>query len=229
MIVIGNEILSGRTHDKNTHHLAGELTAMGIELREGRVVPDIKQEIADAVNYARERYDYVFTSGGIGPTHDDITAESIAYAFGVECEINDEARKVLEEYYGDKLNDARLLMARVPKGGSLVENPATGAPAFKVENVYVFAGVPRIFAAMLDAAKAELVGGEPIKAANIFTNKYESEIAADLGDIQNKYPQVDIGSYPQMKSGEYGVSIVLRGDDEELISSAMTEIKGFLK
>ncbi len=226
LIVIGNEILSGRTQDTNTSWLAGALNEAGISLAEVRVVPDIEAEIVAAVNALRARYDYVFTTGGIGPTHDDITAQSIANAFGVALEKNTQAYQMLVDYYGDptEVTPARAKMAMIPVGAALVSNPVSGAPGFRLENVYTFAGVPRIMQGMFDSIRAELQGGKPVMSGTVACDLAESVIAAGLSGIQEKWPEVDIGSYPTYRGGAAGLSVVARSLDEASLDRVMEEI-----
>jgi molybdenum cofactor synthesis domain-containing protein len=195
-LIIGEEILSGRTNDKNLNFLALGLGEIGIELREARVIGDEEDEIIGAINDLRQKYDYVFTSGGIGPTHDDITSGSIAKAFGVEIELNQEAEEILHKHYGVEINEARLKMAMIPKGASLLDNPVSSAPGFFIENVFVMAGVPKIFQAMFFAAKKELKTGKKTESREFKTNLVESRIAKDFANLQKQYPNVAMGSYP---------------------------------
>jgi molybdenum cofactor synthesis domain-containing protein len=225
LIIIGNEILSGRTQDKNLAWLAEKLNAQGIALREVRVVPDIASEIAEAVNALRAKHSYVFTTGGIGPTHDDITSASIAEAFGVALHRHPEAEAILRGYYsGDQLNEARLKMADTPLGATLIPNPVSAAPGFVMENVYVFAGVPRIMQAMFDCVKDQLEGGTPTRSASVTTNLTEGNIAHALGTIQHAYEDLDIGSYPVFKQGVLATTLVVRGTAQERIDACMREI-----
>lgn len=220
-VMIGDEILSGRTEDKNLNFLAKNLTEMGIALREVRVVPDVEDEIIFAVNEVRKRFDYVFTSGGIGPTHDDITSLAIVRAFDDELVQNEEATKILEYYYGkENLNEARLKMAFVPRGANLLDNPVSSAPGFRIENVFVMAGVPKIFQAMFAAASKELIGGKKVRSKEIKISLTESVIAKDLEDLQKKYPQVSMGSYPF----EGGTSLVFRSNQYETLEKSVTEM-----
>lgn len=217
--MIGDEILSGRTEDKNLNFLAKNLTEMGINLREVRIVPDIENEIIFAVNEVRKKFDYVFTSGGIGPTHDDITSLAIAKAFEDELVQNIEATEILEKYYGkENLNEARLKMAFVPRKARLLDNPVSSAPGFRIENVFVMAGVPKIFQAMFAAASKELNGGKKIKSKEVKTTLTESILAKDLENLQKKYPQVTMGSYPF----DGGTSLVFRSNDYELLEESAT-------
>ena len=226
-IIIGNEILSGRTQDTNLKYLALKLSALGIRLKEVRVIPDIEQVIIDTINELRANSDYVFTSGGIGPTHDDITTESVAKAFGVKAEINDEALRRLTKQYekpGD-LNESRKKMAIIPVGAALIDNPISSAPGFKIGNVHVMAGVPSIFQAMVDNILPNLKGGKPIISMTITASISEGKLAGPLGDIQKKFPQVDIGSYPHIRDGKLGTSLVTRGLDASAVKEADLAIR----
>jgi molybdenum cofactor synthesis domain-containing protein len=219
LAVIGDEILSGRTQDKNVAQLANWLNAQGIRLAEVRIVPDDIGRIAEAVNALRAAHDYLFTTGGIGPTHDDITVDAIAHAFGVEVEVRPEARAILEDYYRDRpggLNEARLRMARVPKGAELIANPSSGAPGVKLDNVYILAGVPYIAASMMEALSGKLEGGRPMVSVTVGARAAESEVAELLRDTEAAHPGVAIGSYPFFKDGGYGANFVIRSDDGEL-------------
>lgn len=230
LIVIGNEILSGRTEDKNTPYLAKKLTEIGIGLREVRVVPDVEQEIVEAVNACRVRYDYVFTTGGIGPTHDDITSDCVAKAFGVKNVIHPEALAILGGHYAEKdLNEARLRMAHTPEGAVLVENPISLAPGYQIENVFVLAGVPLIMQAMFDSLRHRLVGGPPVRSHTIRCELPEGKIAKGLGRIQEAYPDVEIGSYPFFRGGVAGCNLVLRGTDEGRLARAVDEVRGLIR
>ena len=219
MIVIGDEILSGRTKDRNIGHLADIMTAIGIDLKEVRIVPDEEDEIASAVNAVRVRYDYVFTTGGIGPTHDDITADAIAKAFGVSIDVDPRARAMLLEYIAEKdLNEARLRMARIPDGADLVVNSVSKAPGFRLGNVYVMAGVPRIMHAMLEAILPELRKGAPMLSRTVLANAKEGDIAAPLGEIAKRYPKAIIGSYPFLdEAGRPNTNLVVRTRDAALL------------
>ena len=226
LVVIGNEILSGRTQDTNTNFIANKLSDQGVRLLEVRVIPDIESVIIETVNTLRAIHDYVFTTGGIGPTHDDITAESIANAFGVPLEINDEAFRILEEYYGiEELTPARTKMARIPQGGALIANPVSAAPGFRIENVYVFAGIPRVMQAMMNNIIAELKGGEPMLNTSVACSLPESEMAIDVGKLQKRYDgHIEIGSYPHFRAGVLGLSIVLRATDRAILKKATDEL-----
>ena len=214
LIIIGNEILSGRTKDKNLAYLAEWLNEIGIQLYEVRVIRDDEDEIIDCVNLLRKKFDYVFTTGGIGPTHDDITTESIAKAFGVELETNPDALKILQGYYkkGD-LNEARLKMTLLPIGAELVENPVTKAPGFKMDNVFVMAGIPSIMQGMLEGARVFLETGTKMSSKSIDVFMPESFVATELSQIQDNYLNVEIGSYPFNKDGKFGTSLVMRSTD----------------
>ncbi len=221
LLIIGNEILSGRTQDANLSVLGKRCDALGIRLAEARVIPDIEECIVDAVNACRAAFDYVFTTGGIGPTHDDITAAAVARAFGVTLERNAQASAALGQYYEEgQLTAPRLKMADVPVGAVLVENPLSGAPGFKLENVFVLAGVPRVFAAMLDGLGDRLAQGAPIITTGVATNLAESVIAGGLGALQQQYPDIDMGSYPRLRNGRAEVSLVLRGTDSGRLRQA---------
>ena len=228
MIVIGDEILSGRTRDSNMHHLAGQLTEVGIDLSEVRMIGDESATIIAAVQAMSAAYDYVFTSGGIGPTHDDITADCIANAFGASIDVRDDARAILAAHYeraGTELNEARLRMARIPDGASLIDNPVSAAPGFKLENVHVMAGVPSVFTAMVASVLPTLTGGEPLISKTFRVDRGEGDIAGPLGALADAFPGLSIGSYPFQKDGKYGAHIVIRGNDEGQIDAAMAQLK----
>lgn len=231
ILVIGNEILSGKTQDANIAWMAARLGAKGIPLLEVRIVPDEEDAIVEAVNALRGKYLYVFTTGGIGPTHDDITADSIAKAFEAPIGINVEARKILEEHYTKKnveLNDARLRMARIPVGGTLIPNPVTVAPGFFLENVYVMAGAPEIMQGMFLAIEPTLEEGKPVLSATVNCNQKEGDIAQELGGIQKQYDDIAIGSYPHM--GEKpSLSLVLRGTDEKRLAAATHKVADLIR
>ena len=231
VIVIGNEILSGRTQDKNVAHIAVTLNEVGVRLSEVRVVPDIEAEIVDAVNTLRAKFDYVFTTGGIGPTHDDITAECVAKAFGQKLIQNPEATRRLVEHYQHsemELNEARMRMANTPEHATLIDNPISTAPGFRVENVFVMAGVPSIMRAMLDGVKGGLAGGVPVLSRTVLCNLGEGMVAGGLGEIQKRYPEVDIGSYPQYARGEFRVSLVMRGIDAAELDACADEVRAMV-
>jgi len=225
LIIIGNEILSGRTQDKNLSYLANWLNEIGIQLSEVRIIRDEEGIIIETVNYLRKTYNYVFTTGGIGPTHDDITSLSIARAFNVDLEINDKALSILKEYYKDsELTDARMKMTMMPKGAELVENPISRAPGFKMENVFVMAGIPLIMQGMLEGARQYLKGSDVIKSTSVDVFTPESNVAEELAQLQNKFPNVEIGSYPFSKENKFGTSLVLRSKDEELLNNCKLEL-----
>ncbi|ODU69653.1 MAG: molybdopterin-binding protein [Novosphingobium sp. SCN 66-18] len=215
LIVIGDEILSGRTQDKNIAQIATWLGVQGIRLREVRVVPDVMDAIVEAVNTLRARNDYLFTTGGIGPTHDDITVDAVAQALGVDVEIHPDARKVLEDYYATRggLNEGRLRMARVPAGASLIENRMSGAPGIRIGNVFLMAGVPHITAQMLDGLTGTLEGGLPLQSATIGCWVPESEIAELLSKTERAFDGCQIGSYPFFREGRVGANFVIRSTD----------------
>lgn len=215
LLIIGNEILSGRTHDKNIPYIATKLNAAGIRLREVRVVADVPDAIIEAVNGLRQRYDYVFTTGGIGPTHDDITSENIAAAFGVKLVRHPEAERILRAHYdAATINEARLSMADMPEGATLIPNPVSSAPGFTIGNVHVMAGVPKICQAMVDWLIPSLTGGAPVLSVSITTNLPEGAIADGLTAIAEQFGDVDIGSYPNYKHGEFSTTLVVRSPDD---------------
>ena len=227
LAVIGDEILSGRTQDKNVAQVAAWLNEQGIRLEEVRVVPDRIERIVEAVNALRAKHDYLFTTGGIGPTHDDITVDAIAAAFGVEVVIDPSARRILEDYYDGRpggLTEARLRMARVPAGAELVKNPSSGAPGIKMGNVYVLAGVPGIAASMLEALTGKLEGGRPMVSVTIGARAPESDVADLLRETEEAHPGVAIGSYPFFKDGRYGANFVIRSEDGELARLTSEEL-----
>ena len=230
VIIIGNEILSGRTQDKNLGWLAKELNKSGIQLTEARVIPDVEQTIIDTVNYARKQFSYVFTTGGIGPTHDDITSATIAKTFGVALEKNPEAVAILTRHYGAKnLNPARLKMAEIPAGATLIYNPVSAAPGFKIENVYVMAGVPSIMQAMFDNIRHTLTGNAQMLSRTLSAYITEGIIAEQLTAIANSYDNVEIGSYPFMRNNRLGTSLVTRSIDESSLNAAYGQIKSMLQ
>lgn len=225
VLVIGNEILSGRTKDANLAYIAEKLSGIGVRLREARVVPDVEEEVVAALDALRSRYTYVFTTGGIGPTHDDITSACVAKAFGVPLERNAEAVARLERHYAPgQLNEARLRMANVPAGGILIDNPISQAPGFQIGNVFVMAGVPNIMQAMLDGILPRLVGGPELHARTVACALGEGVIAADLSALQDRYPDLEIGSYPYFRNGFFGTSLVLRGTGEDRVVAAADEL-----
>ncbi len=228
VLIIGNEILSGRTKDSNLAWLAEKLNEAGIRLREARVVSDVEDDIVRAVNEVRARYDYVFTTGGIGPTHDDITADCVAKAFGVRLLEHPEALARLMSNYANPaadLNAARRRMARIPEGGILIDNPVSKAPGFQIGNVYVMAGVPRIMQAMFDGIRHRLKGGKPMLSRSISAEIPEGRMADGLTALQNRYADLEIGSYPFYRLGKVGAAIVLRGTERGRIDAAAEELK----
>ena len=229
ILIIGNEILSGRTQDTNTSTLATWLNSIGVKVGEVRVIPDIEKTIIDTLNVLRANYNYVFTSGGIGPTHDDITAESISKAFEIKYEIHKEAYKILEAYYKPgEFNEGRQKMVWMPENANLILNPTSGAPGFNVENVFCLPGVPSILKSMLGGLTNKIVGGEPILSHTISLRTVESEIANSLTKVQNNNLDVEIGSYPFFQAGKLGVSIVIRSEDQSKIDNCNSQILKFV-
>jgi len=230
IIIIGNEVLSGRTKDLNTSTLSIWLNSIGIIVQEVRVIPDNEKTIIDTVNELRNKFDYIFTTGGIGPTHDDITAESISKAFNLEYGFHKEAFSILEKYYeAGEFNEGRQKMAKMPINAKLILNPSSGAPGFYVENVFCLPGVPSILKAMIGGISNILVGGDPILSKTINLRTYESEIAKSLTNVQNNNKDVEIGSYPFFRQGKLGVSIVLRSIDQNKIDNSSSQILEFVK
>ena len=230
ILIIGNEILSGRTVDKNTSFIAKWLSDLGISVEEVRVIPDKENIIVNSVNELRNKYQYVFTTGGIGPTHDDITSESIAKAFGKKYDYNKEAYSILEKYYENSdFNEGRKKMARMPEGANLIYNKQGSAPAFYIDNVFVLPGIPSYVELMLPPLKNLLIQGKKIISISCDAKVRESSIAVDLSNIQNKYPDVDIGSYPYSSEGVFGTVLVIRSIDEEKIHNCKTEIEHMLQ
>ena len=229
IIIIGNEILSGRTKDLNTSSISIWLNSLGIKVKEVRVIPDIEQTIINTVNELRKKFDYIFTSGGIGPTHDDITALSLSKAFNLTYGLHKEAFKILETYYKPgEFNEGRQKMAWMPTEAKLILNPTSGAPGFYVENVFCLPGVPSILQAMLGGLSNELVGGLPIISHTINLRTVESEIAKPLTFVQDNNKDVDIGSYPFFRAGKLGVSIVLRSENQSKINVCNSQILDFV-
>ena len=229
ILIIGNEILSGRTQDTNTSTLATWLNSIGVKVVEVRVVPDEEKIIVETLNFFRKTCDYVFTTGGIGPTHDDITAQSVAKAFGKKYEIHKEAYKILESYYKPgEFNDGRQKMVWMPSNADLILNPTSGAPGFCVENVFCLPGVPSILKSMLGGLKNKIVGGEPILSHTISLRTVESEIANSLTKVQEENKDVEIGSYPFFHAGKLGVSIVLRSENQSKIDQCNSQILKFV-
>ena len=227
LVVIGDEILSGRTHDKNIAQVASWLQVQGIRLSEVRVVPDVMERIVEAVNALRDAYDYLFTTGGIGPTHDDITVDAVAAALGVPVVVHPQARAILERYYADKpggLTEARLRMARVPEGGELIPNRMSGAPGIKLGNIHLMAGVPHITAGMLDALTGTLQGGAPLLSETVGCWVPESEVATLLRDVEKAHEHCQIGSYPFFREGRVGANFVVRSTDPEALSACIAAL-----
>ena len=230
ILIIGNEILSGRTQDTNTSTLSLWLNSLGVSVHEARVIADIEEKIVSSVNLLRNLYDYVFTTGGIGPTHDDITAQSISKAFNLEYEIHKEGYKILEAYYKPgEFNEGRQKMIWMPRNAKLILNPTSGAPGFRVENVFCLPGVPSILKSMLGGLKNDIVGGKPILSLTINLRTVESEIAKSLTKVQENNKDVEIGSYPFFQAGKLGVSIVVRSDDQDKINICNSQILEFVK
>ncbi len=230
IIIIGNEILSGRTQDTNTSTISKWLNSLGIKVQEVRVIPDVEKIIVDTVNELRKKYDYIFTTGGIGPTHDDITASSISKAFNLTYGPHNEAMLLLEKYYKPgEFNEGRQKMAWMPTKANLIYNPTSGAPGFNVENVFCLPGVPSILKSMLGDISHKLVGGEPILSQTINLRTVESEIAKSLSIVQDNNKDVDIGSYPFFRAGKLGVAIVLRSSIQSQIDKCNLEIIKFVK
>ena len=228
MLVIGDEILSGRTRDANMYHLAGQLAEQGIDLKEVRVVSDDPKAIIAAVQSLSDSYSHVFTSGGIGPTHDDITADCIAKAFGVHINVRDDARAIHQAHYDAQkqpLNEARLRMARIPVGASLIDNPVSKAPGFTLKNVHVMAGVPSIFQAMTASVLPSLTGGQPLISQTYRVERGEGDIALPLGALAEAFPELSIGCYPFQKDGLFGANVVIRGTDFGMLDQAMARLK----
>jgi len=230
ILIIGNEILSGRTQDTNTSTLATWLNSIGVKVNEVRVIPDVEKTIVETLNVLRGENDYVFTTGGIGPTHDDITASSVSKAFGLKYEIHKEAFKILENYYQPgEFNKGRQRMVWMPENAKLILNPTSGAPGFSVENVFCLPGVPSIMKSMLGGLKNKIVGGKPILSHTISLRTVESEIANSLTKVQDKNQDVEIGSYPFFHAGKLGVSIVIRSEDQSKIDLCNSQILEFIK
>ena len=229
ILIIGNEILSGRTQDTNTSTLATWLNSIGVKVEEVRVIPDIEKTIIETLNALRTSYNYVFTTGGIGPTHDDITAASVSKAFGLKYQIHEEAYKILEAYYKHgEFNEGRQKMVWMPENANLILNPTSGAPGFNVENVFCLPGVPSILKSMLGGLTNSIVGGEPILSLTISIRTVESEIADSLTKVQNNNQDVEIGSYPFFQAGKLGVSIVIRSESQTKIDNCNSQILKFV-
>jgi molybdenum cofactor synthesis domain-containing protein len=230
VVIIGNEILSGRTQDENLAFLAKGLNEVGIRLREAQVIPDEAAVIIATINEVRRKFDYVFTTGGIGPTHDDITSASIAEAFGVPLILHPEAKRLLESHYPPgALNEARLRMARVPEGAVLLPNPISRAPGFRIENVYVLPGVPQIMQAIFSELRHRLRGGARLYSRSVSCALSEGALAKDLGALQERYSDLEIGSYPYFRRSDFGVTLVLRGTEKERLAAAVEELKALIR
>lgn len=228
MLVIGDELLSGRTHDANMHYLAKELTEIGISLTEARFIRDDPAAIVSNIIELSKRFDYLFTSGGIGPTHDDITTDCVAEAFEKKASIRSDALKILQEYYDGKdieLNEARLRMARIPETAELIDNPISAAPGYVIENVYVMAGVPKIFQSMLKTVTPKLEKGLPTLSLSIKIYKGEGDIALDLEEMVKTFDHLNFGSYPFSEKGVHGTNIVIRGNDKKLMEEAEDKVR----
>ena len=230
IIIIGNEVLSGKTLDTNSNYLCKELYEIGMECKEVTVIQDVEGAIIEKVNLFRDKYDFVFTTGGIGPTHDDITSQSISKAFNDNLVLNKIAKKRLEKHYSDEtLTSARLKMAYLPSKSIIIDNPVSIAPGFSIENVHVFPGVPKIFQVMLKEFIKKVGKQKKFFKKNITTEIPEGIFAEFVGDVQKKYPDIEIGSYPFFHAGKLGVSIVLRSEDQSKIDDCSSEIKDFIK
>ena len=230
IIIIGNEILSGRTQDINVMPVSNWLNELGVKLDEVRIIPDIEDSIIKTVNDVRKKFNYVFTTGGIGPTHDDITSRSIAKAFNLSYGYHKEAYEILEQYYGkSEFNEGRKKMAMLPNKALLILNPSSGAPGFIIDNVYCLPGVPSILKSMLGELNSKIIGGKKILSKTMNLKTVESEIAESLERVQNKFKDIEIGSYPFFRKGKVGVSIVIRSTEEKLISICYKDIEDFIK
>ena len=225
VLIIGNEILSGRTQDTNLAYLAKKLNEYGIQIREARVVPDVEADIVAALNALRSRYDYVFTTGGIGPTHDDITADCVAAAFGVDLVISEPIAEIIRRRpAAPEIMEARMRMARIPRGGGLIDNPL-GPPGFYIENVYVMAGIPRVMQQMIDSLQGKLRGGASVRSRSVTAYLSEGQIARRLGQIQDGFSHIDLGSYPFHREDRYGTTLVMRGTDEAGLDAMLEQVK----
>ncbi len=230
VVIIGNEILSGRTQDTNLAHIALQLNEWGVRVREARVVPDVLETVVAAVNEARAAFDYVFTTGGIGPTHDDITVDCIAAAFDVPVVMSDEIAAVIRRRPAPPhVMESRMRMARIPQGASLVRNPTGGPQGFRMDNVFVMAGIPAVMQAMLSTLGDQLEGGSVVHSRSVTAHLGESEIADGLEDIQRRYPHIDLGSYPFYRDNVYGTTLVMRGADETALERVLAEVRGIIE
>ena len=230
VVIIGNEILSGRTQDTNLAHIALQLNEWGVRVREARVVPDVLETVVAAVNEARAAFDYVFTTGGIGPTHDDITVDCIAAAFDVPVVVSEEIAAVIRRRPAPPhVMESRMRMARIPQGASLVPNPTGGPQGFRMDNVFVMAGIPAVMQAMLSTLGDQLEGGSVVRSRSVTAHLGESEIADGLEDIQQRYPHIDLGSYPFYRDNVYGTTLVMRGADETALERVLAEVRGIIE
>ena len=230
VVIIGNEILSGRTQDTNLAHIALQLNEWGVRVREARVVPDVLETVVAAVNEARAAFDYVFTTGGIGPTHDDITVDCIAAAFDVPVVVSEEIAAVIRSRPAPPhVMESRMRMARIPQGASLVRNPTGGPQGFRMDNVFVMAGIPAVMQAMLSTLGDQLEGGSVVYSRSVTAHLGESEIADGLEDIQRRYPHIDLGSYPFYRDNVYGTTLVMRGADETALDRVLAEVRGIIE
>lgn len=230
ILVIGDEVLSGRTQDVHVSHIAKELGQVGIAVKEARIIADDRDAIVAAVNHCRAAYTYVLTTGGIGPTHDDITSEAVAAAFGVPYEFHPQAKALLQDYYKEQdFNEGRQRMAKMPRGAQLIDNPVSVAPGFQMDNVFVMAGVPSIAHAMLQGVLARLSGGAVLQSRSISGQATEGQIAAPLGQIQEKFPDLMLGSYPYYRNKGFGLSVVIRGTDEAQLEAAVQEVEAMFR
>ncbi len=230
LIIIGNEILSGRTQDTNLAHLAKELNELGVRMVEARVIPDVEETIIDTVNECRKLFDYVFTTGGIGPTHDDITADCIAAAFNTELYMHPDIVEIIQRREAPpEVMESRLRMARIPKGAELIENPTGGPPGFQMENVFVMAGVPLVMQAMVSTFNRERIkGGDPVRSRSVGAYLSEGQVAVPLRAIQDRHPDVDLGSYPFYRQDGYGTNLVMRGTDENELDEMLEEVRAMI-
>ena len=229
VLIIGNEILSGRTQDTNLAHLAKTLNGYGIQVREARVVPDVEAEIVAAINALRVRYDYLFTTGGIGPTHDDITADCVAKAFGVELEIHPQIAELIQRRPSPpEVMASRMRMARVPRGGGLIDNPL-GPPGFYIDNVYVMAGIPRIMQQMMASLDGKLKRGVVVQSRSVTAYVSEGQIAKGLGAVQDRFSRVDVGSYPFQRQDRFGTTLVMRGSDAAELDAALADVVALIR
>ena len=230
IVIIGNEILSGRTHDVNVLNISNWLNGLGVKLEEVRIIPDVEKTIVKTINEVRKKFAYIFTTGGIGPTHDDITSKSISKAFNVQYCYHPEAYKILENYYDKgKFNVGRRKMAKIPKNAALIYNPSSAAPGFFIKNVYCLPGVPSILKSMLGGLNNKIIGSNKILSKTISLRTVESEISVSLEKVQNKFKKLEIGSYPFFKQGKIGVSLVIRSSNLKLIENCIIDIIRFVK